>query len=61
MSKFRQRDLTRALKGAIAAGVQIARVEIDPSGKIVLQLGGGERVEPSNEFDKWMADHADQA
>jgi hypothetical protein len=60
MTKFRQRDLTRALKGTIAAGVQIARVEIDPSGKIVIQLGSGERVEPSNELDKWMADRAHQ-
>ena len=61
MTKFRQHDLTRALKGAIAAGVQITRVEIDPSGKIMIQLGSGERVEPSNEFDKWLADHAHQA
>ena len=36
MTKFRQHDLTRALKGAIAAGVQITRVEIDPSGKIMI-------------------------
>lgn len=61
MTKFRQQDLTRALKGTIAAGVQIARVEIDPSGKIVIELGSGERVEPSNALDKWMADRAHQA
>ena len=42
MSKFRQQDVTRALKGAIAAGVEIARVEIDPTGKIVIQLSSGE-------------------
>jgi hypothetical protein len=61
VTKFRQQDLTRALRGAIAAGVQIARVEIDPSGKIVIELDTGERVESSNALDKWMADRAHQA
>ena len=61
MTKFRQQDLTRALKGVIAAGVQIARLEIDPSGKIVILLDSGERIEPSNALDRWMADHAHQA
>jgi hypothetical protein len=45
VSKFRQQDVTRALKGAIAAGVEIARVEIDPTGKIVIQLRNGEAKE----------------
>jgi hypothetical protein len=31
------------------------RVEIDAvTGKIVIQLGSGERVEPSNALDKWI-------
>ena len=33
---FRQTDLTRALKGALAAGVEIERFEIDKAGKIVV-------------------------
>jgi hypothetical protein len=35
-STFRQQDVTRAIKGATAAGVHIARVEIDKAGKIVI-------------------------
>ena len=33
---FRQRDVTAAVKAAIAAGLDIARVEIDKTGKIIL-------------------------
>jgi len=58
---FRQRDVTRALRGVAAAGMQAAQVEIDQTGKIVIQLGNAERVEPSNALDKWMAGHAHQA
>jgi hypothetical protein len=37
---FRRNDLTRAIKGAIAAGVEIARAEIEPeTGKIVIVFG----------------------
>ena len=35
-SMFRQTVLTRALKGARAAGIEIGRVEIDRDGRIVL-------------------------
>ena len=52
---FRQTDLTRALKGARAAGVEIAQVEIDKDGRIIVvaaksneqSSNGGER----NEWD----------
>jgi hypothetical protein len=33
---FRQTDLTRALEGARAAGIEIERFEIDKDGKIVV-------------------------
>ena len=39
-STFRQADVTRAVKGVVAAGVGIAQVEIDKSGKIVIVTGG---------------------
>jgi hypothetical protein len=59
---FRQNDVTRALRAVAAAGMVAARVEIDTvTGKIVIQLGSGECIEPSNALDKWMADRAHQA
>jgi hypothetical protein len=58
---FRQGDVTKAVKGLVAAGVQVARVEIEPTGKIVILTGTNEPVAPANALDKWMAEHADQA
>jgi len=33
---FKQRDVTKAVKAIVAAGVQVERVEIDQAGKIVI-------------------------
>lgn len=33
---FKQQDVTRAVRGTIAAGIDVWRVEIDRDGKIVL-------------------------
>ena len=41
---FKQRDVTRALKAARAAGAEVAKVEIDRDGKIVLVMGKPEAV-----------------
>jgi hypothetical protein len=50
---FREADLTRALKAAKKAGVDVARCEIDKTGKIVLVLGKeGGNIE-ANEWDQW--------
>jgi len=35
-STFRQQDVTRAVKAITAAGVHIARIEIDKAGKIII-------------------------
>jgi hypothetical protein len=39
---FRQQDVTRAVKAVVAAGVAIARVEVDRAGRIVVVAAGGE-------------------
>lgn len=61
MSRFRQSDLTRALKAAITAGLEVAVVEIDPSGKIVIMTGAKELASSASALDKWMAKDADKA
>lgn len=35
-ARFKTSDITRAFKGALAAGVECPRVEVDPSGRIVV-------------------------
>jgi hypothetical protein len=55
---FRQQDLVRALKGAKAAGIEIARIEIDRSGKIVIVTGEGEPPDSGrNEWDEINGAH----
>lgn len=51
---FTQRDLTRAVKGAQAAGMNIAEVVLLPSGEIRL-LNGANRAhaeQRANDFDR---------
>ena len=55
-STFRQRDVTKAVKAVTAAGVHIARVEIDKTGKIVIITADptdrlGKKME-ANEWDR---------
>jgi hypothetical protein len=61
-STFRQADLTKALRAAAAAGVDIARVEIDTTGKIVIvtgkPTGASETVdELDRELAEWEVGH----
>ena len=52
LSKFKRTDLTKAAKAAIAAGLPVRSVEVDPaSGKITVLIG-----EPAtgNELDAWL-------
>jgi hypothetical protein len=49
---FKQRDITAAVKAVTAAGVDVARVEVDKSGRIVIVAGKrGESM--SNEGSSW--------
>lgn len=55
-STFRQRDVTAAMKAVRDAGFDVARVEIDKAGKIVILTGKPAeatvaRVE--NPWDRW--------
>ncbi len=49
-AKFKQQDVTRAVKGAKAAGMRVGRVEIDPNGRIVIL---SESVAPASEPNPW--------
>jgi hypothetical protein len=45
--------VTRAFRAAQAAGVKVARVEIDPDGKIVIVTADGEpERREANEWDR---------
>ena len=55
---FRQRDLTAAVKAVVAAGCEVARVEVDKDGKIVVvtgKTGQGAAIGASlqEEIGKW--------
>ncbi|MBN9018463.1 MAG: hypothetical protein J0H11_13675 [Rhizobiales bacterium] len=51
--RFRQIDVTRAVKGAIGAGMTVARIEIDPDGRIVI-AASAEPSTPQSELDRWL-------
>ena len=48
---FKQVDIKRAAKGALDAGLNVARVEIDREGKIVVVVGEVEKV--GGESNPW--------
>ena len=43
---FKQTDITRALKAVRAAGEDVARIEINQNGNIIIVLGKPETDEP---------------
>ena len=50
--KFKQGDVTKAIKGAVNAGFAVARVEIDnKTGKIIVFTGGPNDKGQANEWD----------
>jgi hypothetical protein len=61
-STFRQQDVTRAVKAVAAAGVHIARVEIDKTGKIVIIPGDSQTDDADGkDLDNWIAKRAKDA
>jgi len=55
-SSFRQRDLTRAVKAVIAAGLHVAGVKVSAQGDIEVVTGEEKTQDPStegeNEWDR---------
>ncbi|SMX42560.1 hypothetical protein [Maliponia aquimaris] len=49
---FRQDDVKRAVKGVLSAGLSVAKVEIDPDGKMVLTCGEGAADDAATEIDR---------
>jgi type II secretory pathway component GspD/PulD (secretin) len=54
-STFRQRDVMAFVKAVRAAGVQVARVEVDADGKIVVVTGKPSDIEDVKEINEWDA------
>jgi hypothetical protein len=53
LSTFRQRDLTKAVKAVAAAGVDIARVEVDRAGTIRIIAQGSEPKGEGRGANEW--------
>ena len=59
-STFRQADVARALRAAVAAGLRVTGFKLDvQTGKIEVETGKPS-AQDSNPLDQWIADHADQ-
>lgn len=56
----RQRDVAAAVKGAAASGVEIARIEVDKDGRIIIIAGTPTEgsTAMANALDEWMAKNA---
>jgi hypothetical protein len=53
-STFRQRDLTAAVKAVVAAGLSVARAEVDKDGKIVVVTGNPqEAADDGSKANEW--------
>jgi hypothetical protein len=55
---FRQGDVTRAVRAVRAAGVEVQRVEVDRTGKIIV-VTGKPSENPAPDENEWDADDPD--
>jgi hypothetical protein len=51
--RFRQADISRALKGVRAGGMDVGQVEISTDGKIVIISGVSQGSAPRDAYVKW--------
>jgi len=58
--RFRERDVTRAVKAVVKAGVEVARVEIDTEGRIVVVAGKPADGHAPNEWDEALGTTPEQ-
>jgi hypothetical protein len=54
---FKQADVVRMIKAARAAGLEVARTEIAPDGRIVLVHKSEPSAAPLTPYDEWKAKH----
>ncbi len=52
-ARFKQDDVTRAVRGVVKAGMRVGRVEIDPNGHIIIL---SESSAPSPDRNPWDED-----
>ena len=57
---FKQRDIARAVRGAEAAGIKMARVDIEPKTGKNFHCARGEPKNDS-ELDRWLKGHPQNA
>jgi hypothetical protein len=59
---FKERDVTRATKAVLAAGLEIARVEIGKDGAIIVvpDKPEGQAAAPSDDLDRELAEFETQ-
>jgi len=54
--KFKQCDVTRAVKAVAKAGLSVARVEIALDGKIVIATGTDAAIQQTDDLDRELAE-----
>jgi hypothetical protein len=51
---FKEADIIRAVKGARRGGMDLGRVEIDPSTGRIILVAAGKAETPTNDLDRWL-------